>query len=143
MILILLLILLFEWFYNHPALRYGGYVLIGLIIFIPLAKKIEQYKNSFDQVSKKIYFLIMLVFIIFLARNVTRIFKEIDQYHYKPLKNVYYHLDKNHFRINNKFSLLIQGYEKCILLSNNCKEVMVSNVLVKKKFGKYIFIKQK
>mgnify|MGYP006131779603 CR=1 FL=1 len=100
LILILLLILLFEWFYNHPALRYGGYVLIGLIIFIPLAKKIEQYKNSFDQVSKKIYFLIILVFIIFLARNVTRIFKEVDQYHYKPLKNVYYHVDKNHFRIN-------------------------------------------
>jgi len=143
LILILILILLFEWFYNHPALRYGGYVLISLIMFIPLAKKIEQYENNFDLVSKKIYFLIILVFVIFLGRNVTRIFKEVDQYNYKPLKNVYYHVDKNHFRINDKFSLLIQGYDECILLSNNCKEVMISNVLVKKKFGKYIFINQK
>ena len=31
---IILLILLFEWFYNHPALRYGGYCLIASIFFI-------------------------------------------------------------------------------------------------------------
>ena len=33
----IILILFAEWFYNHPALRYGGYHLIALIIFIPLS----------------------------------------------------------------------------------------------------------
>ena len=33
-----LIILFFEWFYNHPALRYGGYILICLLIFIPISK---------------------------------------------------------------------------------------------------------
>ena len=136
----LILVLLFEWFYNHPALRYGGYVLIGLIVFIPIASRIEQYENIFATVSKKIYFLIMLAFIVFIARNITRIFKEVDQYDYKPLKNVYYHIDKNHFRITDQFSLLIQAYEDCVLSSDDCREVIVSNKMVKKKFGKYIFI---
>ena len=34
---IVLLSLLFEWFLNHPALRYGGFTLIALSIFIPLS----------------------------------------------------------------------------------------------------------
>tara|TARA_B100000787_G_C16196551_1_gene301303 strand:- start:2314 stop:4002 length:1689 start_codon:yes stop_codon:yes gene_type:complete len=140
LIFVLIIVLLFEWFYNHPALRYGGYVLIGLIVFIPIASRIEQYENTFGTVSKKIYFLIMLVFIVFIARNMNRIFKEVEQYHYKPLKNVYYYIDKNHFRITDQFSLLMKAYEDCVLLSDDCSEVIVSNVMVTKKFGKYIFI---
>ena len=30
---ILVLFLFFEWFYNHPSLRYGGYTLLALIFF--------------------------------------------------------------------------------------------------------------
>jgi hypothetical protein len=28
------IIFIFEWFLNHPAMRYGGYVLIALPLFI-------------------------------------------------------------------------------------------------------------
>ena len=55
---LILLILLAEWFFNHPALRYGGYVLIYLILISPLSLimanqkytfkgKIKIYKNYF------------------------------------------------------------------------------------------------
>ena len=45
---ILSILLLIEWFYNHPALRYGGYSLIALLIFIPVSiylSKISKLKN--------------------------------------------------------------------------------------------------
>ena len=48
-----LLILIAEWFFNHPALRYGGYILFALVIFIPLSLKLEKYNNSIDEVKKK------------------------------------------------------------------------------------------
>ena len=34
---ILIIILFMEWFINHPALRYGGYSLLALIIFTPVS----------------------------------------------------------------------------------------------------------
>ena len=139
----LTLILLFEWFYNHPALRYGGYVLICLILFLPAAKKIEKYKNTNYLNSKKIYVLIGLAFIVFIGRNISRIDKEIDQYHYKPLKNVYYNVDENYFKITEQFYRLKEKYENCVIISYNCESASISNILIKKKFGKYIFIHKK
>ena len=47
--LYLILILLFvEWFYNHPSLRYGGYHLIALLIFVPSALFLDS-KVKFDK----------------------------------------------------------------------------------------------
>ena len=34
--------LFFEWFYFHPALRYGGYNLVALLIFIPTSLFLEK-----------------------------------------------------------------------------------------------------
>ena len=52
-----LLLLLFEWFYNHPALRYGGYSLIALIIFIPFCNYMSKFKNDLKKI-KKIFLLL-------------------------------------------------------------------------------------
>ena len=43
---IVLLILFVEWFYNHPALRYGGYYIIAILIFIPLSKILSSFENT-------------------------------------------------------------------------------------------------
>jgi len=48
-----LLILLLEWFLNHPALRYGGFTLIALSIFIPLSLFIENRLNLNFKLKKK------------------------------------------------------------------------------------------
>ena len=37
LIYLTLIVLCSEWFYNHPSLRYGGYVLIFLLISIPIS----------------------------------------------------------------------------------------------------------
>ena len=39
-----ILILFFEWFYNHPALRYGGYCLLVAIIFIPFSFVLQKFR---------------------------------------------------------------------------------------------------
>ena len=39
LVYLLILILGIEWFYNHPALRYGGYHIIALLLFIPISVK--------------------------------------------------------------------------------------------------------
>ncbi len=103
----LAIILLFiEWFYNHPALRYGGYVLMALILFLPLSNFLSNLVNL-NKIKIKVYGLILLVFLIFFSRNVDRILNEVDLYNYKPLKNPYYNIDENHFRMEKKLKLYL------------------------------------
>ena len=40
------IILFFEWLYNHPALRYGGYVLISLLIFLPISFLLDCFMQN-------------------------------------------------------------------------------------------------
>ena len=42
---IVLLILFFEWFYFHPAVRYGGYHLVAILFFIPFSVLLEKYSG--------------------------------------------------------------------------------------------------
>ena len=95
-------ILLLEWFINHPALRYGGYVLISILIFLPVSLYLEKYKfNKFYKI--KIYFIIALIFIIFSGRNIDRIIYEHEFYNYNPFKDPYYRSVDNQFRYVDKF----------------------------------------
>jgi len=70
------LILFFEWFYNHPALRYGGYHLFCIIVFIPVCYYLSQKKLLFIEKKKTIIFLICVSFVIFYLRNIERINEE-------------------------------------------------------------------
>ena len=104
-----LLILLLEWFLNHPALRYGGFTLIALSIFIPLSLFIENRLNLNFKLKKKITSLIFISFTIFLFKNIDRIFKESDKYNYNPLINAHYFINKNTYHFN---QLLLKVEEK-------------------------------
>ena len=96
----LILFLLLEWFLNHPALRYGGFTLIALSIFIPLSIFIESRLNLDSKLTKKVTFLIFLSFLIFSFKNIDRIFKEFDKYNYNPLINAHYYIDVNTYDFN-------------------------------------------
>jgi len=96
----LILFLLLEWFLNHPALRYGGFTLIALSIFIPLSIFIEGRLNLDSKLTKKITFLIFLSFFIFSFKNTDRILKEFDKYNYNPLINAHYYIDVNTYHFN-------------------------------------------
>ena len=94
------LLLLFEWFLNHPALRYGGFTLIALSIFIPLSIFFESRLNLNLKLKNKIIFLILLSFTVFSIKNIDRIFKESDKYKYNPLINAHYYIDNDTYHFN-------------------------------------------
>ena len=94
------LLLLLEWLLNHPALRYCGFTLIALSIFIPLSIFFESRLNSNLKLKNKIIFLILLSFTVFSIKNIDRIFKESDKYKYNPLINAHYYIDDDTYHFN-------------------------------------------
>ena len=108
----ILIILFFEWFFNHPSLRYGGYSLIALIIFIPFSLIVSRFSLN-KYFKKKVIFLILLSIIIFTGRNVNRVHNEINIYDYDLMSNPIYILEESHFRINFFMDELKEKYDNC------------------------------
>ena len=119
-------------------MRYGGYSLIALLFFIPISFKLQTQK---DDIKKYAYYSLILIFItssIFIGRNINRIVKEIEIYKYEPFKKVFYFVDSNNFRIEQKMTKLLNDYNKCLKSNVNCSEIELK---IKKINGKIIFIK--
>ena len=124
------LILFLEWFYNHPALRYGGYCLISIILFYPISVLLAKFNNSFLEINKKVSILFIITIIIFVGRNISRISDEYKQYAYNPIKNVYYRIDESHFRIEKGLKKIINNYKNCEMKNIKCDKE--SSIIVKK-----------
>ena len=107
----LILILFFEWFYNHPSLRYGGFALLALIFFIPISIRLNQFQFSALKLKKYVYFILLLTLLIFIGRNVSRINNEYKQYGYNPIKGAFFYLNKDGFSLNNKVQELYKNHE--------------------------------
>ncbi len=104
MLYLILVILTFEWFYFHPTLRYGGYHLIALLLFIPTSISMSRFSNNQSRLKLKVYFLIVLTFVIFSTRNLIRINKEYNLYDYNILTNAFYRSEEQNFTIINKIN---------------------------------------
>jgi hypothetical protein len=143
LILLILALLLFEWFYKHPALRYGGYCLIVLIFFIPFSIFLEKLNESHKIAIKKYLLILIITFVIFFFRNAYRIYKEIVKYDYQPIKHSSYMITNDYLGIVTRVDRLIITFENCTnqkLESKKCSDyVKVNNVIVGKFFGKYYF----
>ena len=132
-----LIILTFEWFYNHPALRYGGYSLFALLVFIPLSIYIDSFHVKIKKFEFSIKILILLTIIIFIGRNIDRINNEMEKYAYKPFTSTFYKVEKDHFRIQKKMNNHVERYYECLDNTKNCENYQKK---IKIKFGKIIFI---
>ena len=130
---ICLILLFFEWFYNHPSLRYGGYVLISLLFFIPTSIYFSKFKNK--NFEKKIKALILVSFFILFTRNIDRINNEIEKYNYSPFLSPFFKVESNYYEINNNFEILVKNYNKC-LKNNNCSD---NEKKIGRFFGKIYF----
>ena len=84
------LVLGIEWFLNHPSLRYGGYVLLGVPILLFTSKILTVFQLSNKDILKRSSMLILLVILIFNSRNFLRIQKEIDVYKYPILQTPFF-----------------------------------------------------
>ena len=136
----LLILLLAEWFFIHPSLRYGCYVIFVLIFFIPLSYLLSKYEIS-KNFSLRVVILFFLVTSIFVGRNIDRILYEQVFYKANFKQNMLFFTDKNHFRIDNKLKNLSKVYNNCnsdiIECSNN------QDFIIKKGYGKMILIRIK
>ena len=136
-----MLILLFaEWFYNHPALRYGGYPLIALLLFLPIAQYLSKKNYLNFNLNIRAYFLIFLTLSVFVARNFNRLHNEEEKYKYKPMKKINYQVDHSYFRIQNTFDNIIKVNKDCLNKLNHCEEH--KNFNMKKEFNYIIFFRK-
>jgi|TARA_B100001964_G_scaffold143978_1_gene158625 hypothetical protein len=116
-----LLILFGEWFYKHPALRYGGYSLLASLIFLPTSLFLS---NSFIErkVKKKLVTTIIVTsLLIFNARNIVRVNKEIKQYNSDSFPFFYVpKVDYKTIYINKDTNIYIPINEACWAIKTPC-----------------------
>lgn len=135
----LIIILFIEWFYNHPSLRYGGYVLVALIMFIPFSVYVSKFDLN-ERLKKKVILLMVFSLLIFTGRNIDRIYKESLKYNYNFIMNSQYSLSKNNFRIDIFLDDLKNKYKNC-KNKNNCLNHNGISILKKKNY--YYLIKNR
>ncbi len=112
-IYILLIILFLEWFFNHPSLRYGGYVLVFLLFTIPISVFLENQDFKFKEKLKHIKIIFLVGIIIFAGRNINRLNNEYKVYNYKFYKNPYYRIQDKFFYMQNKKNKYFQKPDYC------------------------------
>lgn len=144
-VLFITFLLFLEWFWKHPTLRYGGFCLWALLIFIPISILLEQYFHQ--KTRKKILVLLLITTFVFVGRNTKRIFSEMKQYNYKPIIQTFYHVNKdgkeNYFSSNRQIEKIIVEFEKCKIIDNIHSEQCISiNKKVGVYYGKYFFNKK-
>ena len=131
---LIIIFLTVEWFYLLPTLRYGGYHLIALLLFIPLSIYLSKYSINPKVLKKKIFFIIFLTIVIFLSRNISRISKEYHTYNYNILNSAFYWKDQQNFKIFDKIKKLNNCHiEKDLSLCSNF------NIRVKFLNNRYIY----
>ena len=76
---IFLIMAFIMWFNKHPDLRYGGYVLLALIFFIPTSFYLSKYNVVYKNTNFKVFWIVIIVFISFNIRNGIRIYSEFNR----------------------------------------------------------------
>ena len=130
----ILIFLTLVWFYLTPTLRYGGYHLLALIIFVPFSIFLTRYLIDLKLLKKKVYFLILLTIFIFLSRNVIRLNFEYDAYNYNLFSNAYYISSSQNFSIFKNIKNINECYIK-----NNFATCSNSHIKVKFLNNSYIY----
>ncbi len=121
-----IIVLLIEWFLNHPALRYGGFTLIALTIFIPSSILFESRLNLNLKIKKKITLMVFISYLIFSLKNIDRILNESDKYNYNPLINAHYFINESAYHVN---ELLLKAEKKRDIDGKNFYIVLDKNLI--------------
>ena len=72
--------------FQHPALRYGGYVLVFLIITFPLSLFLANQNFNLSEKNKPIKIILLITFVVFSYRNIDRLIKENEIYGYNVFR---------------------------------------------------------
>ena len=103
---IFIILLFIEWFLNHPTLRYGGYTIVALILYIPLSSFLDQY-SVYTKKIRCLFFLILIISLAtFVFKNIKRINNEFEKYNYNPFVNPYFHIVDSAYIYSDRISEL-------------------------------------
>ena len=120
---IFIILYFLEWFLKHPTLRYGGYHILGILVFLPISIYLSNLDVSREEFIKKTKILFAITLIVFSARNINRLINELDRYDYNPLTNTNYKFiggDQDfHFRFNKLMRDNIENYNSIEFLNKN------------------------
>ena len=86
-------ILFLIWFFKHPDLRYGGFILLAILFFVPLSLYLSTYKINQPR-EKAVFIILFLAIISYPLRNVYRINNEIKRNdNFKYTSFPYFHVE--------------------------------------------------
>jgi len=131
-IYLLIIFLFIEWFFKHPALRYGGYHLVALLFFIPFSFFLAKNAKPERKTVLKIVFFILLIFIIFFLRNINRIYNQSIKYNYNPFLYSSFNKNFESYYIYDHINKIKECYSKNIV----CNE---ESIKIKKISDRFIF----
>ena len=121
-----LLLYTFEWFFNHPSLRYGGYHLLALIFFIPASIFLSCQRYNYTKNFRKIQLILLIGIVIFSYRNIDRINNENIVYNYNPFISPKYKIDQDDYYLKNRKKIIFKNTKNCnkeFKKEQNCKIV--------------------
>jgi hypothetical protein len=136
----ILLIFFIEWFLSHPSMRYGGFVLFALPIFIFFSEKIEKFDVSKKKMFVSTVLLIVLTLSVYNLRNYSRLDKEINFYNYEIKKSPFFNVENVEFEkiIINQNMTIYSPKKMCWATPTPCS--YNKNLSVKELFGFKIII---
>ena len=117
------ILFLLEWFFNHPAMRYGGYVLIGLPFFILTSIKLCELRVKKNDIYKNFVVFVSIALVLFVTRNIVRLEKEMSFYNYNIIKSPFFYLkDVDYHEILNKddFKVFSPNNDMCWASKTPC-----------------------
>jgi len=139
-ILIVLLILFGEWFYKHPTLRYGGYSLLASLIFLPTSLFLSKSPIDVKIKRKFIGTILISTLLIFNARNILRINKEMKQYNSDSFPFFYVpKVDFKTINLNKDTNAYVPINDACWAIKTPCVGGS-ENIDTKKIFGFNVFL---
>jgi hypothetical protein len=89
-------LLLAEWFLKHPSMRYGGYVLLALPIFLYCSNKLTKYEYNLKTKLISTFAICLISIAVYNLRNIARLNNEIKNYYsgYNLIESPFFYLPK-------------------------------------------------
>ena len=88
-------------------MRYGGFCVISLIIFIPFSLYLNRFQISHIRFNKIAITLVIIAIGVFEVRNINRVINEVNIYNYKPFfTETFYTIDGDYFILQKKIDSL-------------------------------------
>ena len=108
-------------------MRYGGYHIIAILVFIPLSIYFLKIEIGFKDFMNKTVYILTFVLIIFILRNTNRLLNEYEVYNYNPISSHKFNYDKKFY--NRYIDIIEKNKSKYKTVIFFGKEFMITKIV--------------